>query len=74
MQGFKIPCLSATSILRQPQNVSGYVWNRWGEQLPLGLAQETAAEVELAESADPARGDHFYSDASPSSSAQLPGP
>lgn len=36
-----------------------------------GLAQEAAAEVRPAESADPAQGDHFYSDASPSSSVQL---
>lgn len=41
---------------------------------PLGLAQETAAEVRQAESADPARGDHFYSDASPSSTVRLLGP
>lgn len=34
MQGFKIPpCLSATGILTQPQNVSGYVWNKRGELL-----------------------------------------
>lgn len=45
-----------------------------GSCSPPGLVQETAAEVRQAESADPARGDHFYSDASPSSYIQLPRP
>lgn len=69
------PCLSATNILTQPQNVSGYVWNRLGGAVhpppPPGLVQETAAEVRRAESADPAPGDHFYSDTSPFSYMQL---
>jgi hypothetical protein len=68
------PCLSATSILTQPQNVSSSVWNNWGGSgVPLGLVQETAAEGRLVKVLTQHReGAGFHSNALPARLVQPP--